>query len=318
MERKINLILEEFKSNYTLFSSDGHFSISHRSAFFLFMGVMVFLGLSVWGGFEFASLVQKENSPVLFTAQWDPALATDNERVKNLEIQTRYNLDVLTQQLGRIEANLVRINALGERVVALAHLDTQEFNFSQEVGMGGPLEFGTHDRSMLSTMKRLDHTLERRYIHLTALHQALSVTTSQRERAFTGNGLGVANGWISSFFGARRDPFTGRKSWHSGIDIVGKEGSEIRALASGVVRYSGRKGNYGHLIEIDHGHGLATRYGHNRKLLVREGQWVQKGQPIAQLGSSGRSTGPHLHLEVHKDGQAVDPGYYFKDLRRKG
>ena len=281
------------------------------------MGVIAALFFAMWGGYELAYWQSKDAQPFLFTAQWDATLASDADRINDLETRTQQNLQVVTRQLGRIEANLIRINALGDRIVELAHLDRKEFNFSQEVPMGGPIGKDLEDESLLSTLKMLDITFERRYLQMTSLHQALIRYTSHNELSLTGNGNRIVDGWISSFFGARRDPFTGRKSWHSGIDIVGKEGSEIKALAGGVVRYAGRKGGYGHLVEIDHGKGLATRYGHNRKLLVREGQWVKKGEAIALLGSSGRSTGPHLHLEVHKDGTAVDPGFYFTDFRRK-
>lgn len=218
--------------------------------------------------------------------------------------------DLLAQHVGRIEANLTRINALGERLVQSASLDPQEFNFEHDVGLGGPTHLN------LSTLKSLEAALERRYVQLSALEQAIQDRIGKLELSFTGEGRVVAKGWISSFFGYRYDPFTGRKVWHSGVDIAGKEGAPIRALAGGIVSYSARKGGYGHLVEIKHANGLSTRYGHTKAILVKSGQVVCKGETIALLGSSGRSTGPHLHLEVHKDGKAVDPGLYFPDFRK--
>ena len=154
--------------------------------------------------------------------------------------------------------------------------------------------------------------MDKRYIQLAALQQALQTHLGQRELAFSNGRLAVVNGWISSFFGTRYDPFTGRKAWHAGVDIAGKEGAEIKALAGGIVSFANNKGNYGQMVEINHGNGLTTRYAHSKALLVTKGQLVRKGETIALLGTSGRSTGPHLHLEVHENGIAVFQGAIFQ------
>lgn len=220
------------------------------------------------------------------------------------------HLEVLSQHVGRIEANLMRINALGQRLVETASLDPQEFNFNEEVGVGG----GDLDTKMLKT---LGATLERRYAQLEVLEQVVHSRLGQSELSFSKSNIVVSKGWISSFFGYRRDPFSGRQAWHSGVDIVGKEGAEIRALASGLVSYASEKKRYGNLVEIQHANGLSTRYGHAKKVLVKPGQLVRKGDVIALVGSTGRSTGPHVHVEVHEAGKAVDPGIYFPELRKK-
>jgi murein DD-endopeptidase MepM/ murein hydrolase activator NlpD len=128
-------------------------------------------------------------------------------------------------------------------------------------------------------------------------------------------GRPVESGWISSGYGRRSDPITGKRTLHEGVDFAGKSGSDILAVASGVVVFAGEKSGYGRLVEIDHGNGLSTRYGHNSKLLVQEGEVVKQGQTIALLGSTGRSTGPHVHFEVLRGGRHVNPARY---LRSKG
>ncbi len=272
--------------------------------------LVIGLILALWSGYKFAAYFIGD------TSHWQEYVQSDRLKLKELESRTQQHLRVLTQHVGRIEANLMRINALGDRLVEYAHLDPQEFVFKTEQDKSSTLTI--ENDTLLSTIKAFDAVLERRYVQMTALHQALQVRVGQHELSFSGVGKLVRNGWISSFFGTRHDPFTGRKSWHGGVDIVGQEGAEIQALASGIVSYAAEKGAYGQLIEINHGNGLATRYGHNKELLVTSGQLVKKGQAIALLGSTGRSTGPHLHLEVHKDGEAVDPGLYFPDLRKQG
>jgi murein DD-endopeptidase MepM/ murein hydrolase activator NlpD len=125
-------------------------------------------------------------------------------------------------------------------------------------------------------------------------------------------GRPINSGWMSSVYGYRTDPFTGRRDFHPGVDFAGRAGSDVLAVASGVVTWSGKRYNYGTMVEVDHGNGLVTRYGHNQENLVRVGEKVRKGQVIATMGSSGRSTGPNVHLEVLKDGRKVNPLKYLR------
>jgi murein DD-endopeptidase MepM/ murein hydrolase activator NlpD len=266
----------------------------------IFWAVVASLGFALWLGYQLAFWRIQNSSPV-------NQGVLESIPLKEQEIQSDEQVKELTIRLGRIEANLMRINALGERLVEHAHLDPKEFNFTQNAGTGGPL---------LETIVQLDAVLDKRLTQMNTLHQALHSRLGQEELSLYGAGKPVVDGWISSFFGHRHDPFTGRKAWHAGVDIVGKEGAEVRALAGGVVSFADVKGAYGRLVEINHGKGLVTRYGHNKELRVRPGQLVKKGQTIALLGSSGRSTGPHLHLEVHQNGEPVDPGHFIKEFRK--
>ena len=124
------------------------------------------------------------------------------------------------------------------------------------------------------------------------------------------SGRPITKGWLSSYFGLRKDPFNGRPSMHKGIDFAGKEDGEIIATASGVVSWADDRYGYGLLIEINHGDGLKTRYGHNKQLLVKVGDVVGKGQIIARMGSTGRSTGPHVHYEILRNNRQIDPKKY--------
>jgi len=305
MQQK-NSIIEEFKRHYTprlsiftlkfaaCFSGEKHFRLSYKLASMLFFVILGLIGGAVQYGIYFAQ--SSASAAPLVVHHYTPAEVLDSGVAK---------------QMGRIEANLIRLNALGERLVTVGKLDPNEFNFDKEPGVGDGL----------LNLTEFEVLLDKRLSQLTMIHQLLLQQKGQYARSFSGvsgAGRAVVNGWISSFFGMRYDPFTGQRAWHSGVDIAGKEGTPIKALASGVVSFSGKKGGYGRLVEITHGEGIVTRYGHGKALLVKQGELVHKGQAIATLGSSGRSTGPHLHLEVHKDGVAVDPGRYFPDLRRRG
>lgn len=307
---------DSYVNSFQSLTQNGSVQLGHKGIAILFASTISLFLVALVIGYRFAFWHSERHHDVL-EGEWNQYIQSDRHRVKDLEFQTEQHIQVLTQHVGRIEANLMRINALGERLVQSARLDPQEFNFNEEVGMGGPADKEFANDSLLSTLKEFDAVLERRYAQLNALNQAVQHRLGQHELSFSGEGRAVAKGWISSFFGHRHDPFTGRKAWHAGVDIAGKEGSDIRALASGVVSFADVKGGYGRLVEIKHANGLSTRYGHTKEILVKPGQLVRKGDTIALLGSSGRSTGPHLHLEVHKEGKPVDPGLYFPDLKRR-
>ncbi|MFG1491177.1 M23 family metallopeptidase, partial [Oceanospirillum sp. HFRX-1_2] len=121
----------------------------------------------------------------------------------------------------------------------------------------------------------------------------------------------IKKGWLSSKYGKRTDPFTGRIAWHEGVDFAGKDGSDVIAVAAGVVTWAGPRYGYGLLVEIDHGDGYTTRYAHNKKALVKPGDIVSKGQVLSLMGSSGRSTGPHVHYEVRHRGRSMDPAKFI-------
>jgi murein DD-endopeptidase MepM/ murein hydrolase activator NlpD len=223
------------------------------------------------------------------------------------------NLDVLTMRLGRLNAQMLRLDILGERLVQTAILDEDEFDFNMQPPVGGP-HITTNLSAMavpdfLGMLDELVVTVKDRKTKLMALEQII-MNRSLHERIIP-SGLVVENGLLSSAYGKRIDPFTGKQEHHKGIDISSKEGSSILAVADGVVTWSGDRTGYGKLVEINHGNGYVTRYGHNKKNLVKTGDAIRKGEAIALMGSTGRSTGPHVHIEVLHDGKQVNPSKYL-------
>jgi murein DD-endopeptidase MepM/ murein hydrolase activator NlpD len=234
-------------------------------------------------------------------------------QISSARESARLNLDALALRLGRMQAQLLRLDALGAQLVAQADLDATELDFTNPPSIGGP---GTPSAlsptpvpDFIAVLDELDMSVDDRDTKLTVLERLL-IKRSLRRRV-TPSGRAVEHGLMSSPFGKRIDPFTGKWERHKGIDIAGKEGSDIMAVGDGVVIWSGDRAGYGKLVEIDHGNGYITRYGHNKKLLVEAGDTVRKGQTIALMGSTGRSTGPHAHIEVMRDGKHVDPAGYL-------
>jgi len=223
------------------------------------------------------------------------------------ELQDR--LDALAGRVGQMNARMIRLDALGRRLTEMANLDKGEFNFDSEPAVGGPeglVEGAVATSSDLTAMlDDLTHQIRDRERQLSVLESLIS--TRNLSQQIVPGGRPVVKGWISSYYGPRTDPFTGRNAFHRGVDFAGPAGSEVVAVASGVVTFAKERFGYGTTVEINHGGGYVTRYGHNQKVLVAVGDTVQKGQSIALIGSTGRSTGPHLHFEVLKQGRAVDP-----------
>jgi murein DD-endopeptidase MepM/ murein hydrolase activator NlpD len=156
----------------------------------------------------------------------------------------------------------------------------------------------------------LSNALDDREVQLDILSELIQ--GEQVRDDATPAGKPILSGWLSSHFGSRIDPFSGKKAWHEGIDFAGREGSDIIAVASGVVSWSGERSGYGNMVEVAHGDGVITRYAHNQENLVKVGDMVRRGDVVALMGNSGRSTGPHVHFEVHKNGRPVDPASYLR------
>lgn len=222
-------------------------------------------------------------------------------------------LDALGVHLAALQARMTRLDALGERLSELAELDGDEFDFSVPVGQGGPEELGDSEafaqHEMLESLDALALRIDEREQQLELLEGLLA--EQRLADATQVAGLPVRSGYQSSPFGRRSDPFHGRARQHKGVDFAARRGTEIVAVAAGVVTWAGRKSGYGWTVELSHADGYSTLYAHNQRNLVRVGELVQRGQTIALVGSSGRSTGPHLHFEVKKGGRQVDPSGYI-------
>jgi murein DD-endopeptidase MepM/ murein hydrolase activator NlpD len=227
--------------------------------------------------------------------------------------ESRDNMDALALRMGEMHSRLLRLDALGERLAKLGKLDEEEFSFDELPPRGG-LGSYDYDRSMdREEMERemdvLSRTIEDRELKLSLIEEFIMNRELRKETR--PSGYPVKRGWVSSRYGYRRDPFTGRKSFHRGVDIPGKPGADIVAVASGIVTFSGSRGGFGNTLEIRHSNGFVTRYAHNKVNIAQVGDEVSKGQVIALVGSSGRSTGSHLHFEVIHNGKTVNPANYL-------
>jgi murein DD-endopeptidase MepM/ murein hydrolase activator NlpD len=224
------------------------------------------------------------------------------------------NLNSMAMKLGEMQAQLTRMDALGERLSALAGIRPQEFRMSEVPGLGGAaptqlppqnLSLGDFSEKLLSLARQV----ESRNDMLGVLEAQLFEQAVKKKMIPTM--MPVKGPYNSSSFGRRIDPFNGQWAMHEGIDFIADYGSPIVAAAGGVVIFAGFHPQYGYMIDVDHGNDLVTRYAHTSKLFVREGDLVQRGRKIAEVGSTGRSTGPHLHFEVRFRGAAQNPSKFL-------
>ena len=255
-------------------------------------------------------------------AEMQHQLIIQQEEVQAGRDQVDSSVAAMTVKLAQMRSRLVRLDALGEQLTQIASLEDGEFDFSIAPGLGGPDTAVIREsaRAMdvqeeLATMfARLDNNLDSRESQLQVLQSMLADNKLKSERTVAGRP--IVKGWMSSEYGMRADPFHGEKRWHGGVDFAGRKGSDIIAVASGVVTWSGERSGYGQMVEINHSDGFVTRYAHNSENVAKLGAIVKKGELIAKMGSSGRSTGPHVHFEVFKNGRTVDPATYIRRTSR--
>ncbi|TAJ82859.1 MAG: M23 family metallopeptidase [Gallionellaceae bacterium] len=237
------------------------------------------------------------------------ASAQQDEQQKQ-QSYLRESLDTMAKRLGQMQARLLRLDTLGARLAKMTGMKPQEFSFEQLPAQGGPYLPVTRQAdvslgNMNQQLASLSTLLGDRSDKLVAL-ETLLMQDSLNKRLLP-SVAPITEGWYSSNFGWRIDPFTGKNAMHEGVDYMVQEGTPIYASAGGVVVYADYHPQYGNMVEIDHGNDIVTRYAHASKLLVKVGQMVRRRQEIALSGSTGRSTGPHLHFEVRYKGLAQNP-----------
>ena len=227
------------------------------------------------------------------------------------ELQAQVQL--MSQHLAEMQAHMARLDALGQHLVESNNIQSREFDFHKRPPMGGPASpsLSLSGEALLQTrLQALSAAMDYRDAELEALDRVLR-QRSQDDPSLLLTSMPVRHGIETSPFGYRSDPFNGRVSFHPGIDFATAEGSGVYATASGVVTWAGERNGYGNLVEINHGDGVLTHYGHCRDINVHLGEVVSRGQLIAHVGSTGRSTGPHLHYEVVRNGEPVDPANFI-------
>jgi murein DD-endopeptidase MepM/ murein hydrolase activator NlpD len=230
--------------------------------------------------------------------------------------EAQRGLDALAVKLGQLQAQSTRLNALGERLAEVGKLDDGEFDFDQQPAGGGAEDAGSSAYALPpaldDSINQLASQFDRQQAQLSALQSLL--LDARIESNLKPTGMPVA-GYISSYFGVRADPFDGRSARHTGIDISTPYGTAVHTVAEGMVPFAGVRKGYGNVVEIDHGNGYMTRYAHNSALVARPGQHVQVGDVVARAGSTGRSTGSHVHFEVWYGGRVVNPLAFVRNHR---
>ena len=232
-------------------------------------------------------------------------------KVDRLRLNNRHNVNALAVRLAELQAASTRLDALGERLAHMGQLTLDEFDFSEPAPVGGPGSYepmgSTGEEELSYAVAALSDKLRRQSSQLDALQFLMA--NRQLESDLTPAGWPVRKGWISSRFGERKDPFTGEREQHRGLDFAGTRGTEVLSVASGVVTWAANRTGYGKTVEIDHGNGYQTLYAHLSSVNVNCGQSVAQGQTIGFGGSTGNSTGPHLHFEIRYQGGFVNPWY---------
>ena len=243
------------------------------------------------------------------TTRFGEVLEKQKQQISDLKQQLQLRVDAMAMRLGEVNARVVRLDALGKRLTEMANIDSREFNFDRDPPRGGPEADGGGVSAQIPDLTAMLGSLEKRVdlrdSQLTALENVILARELKEE--IHPEGRPVDSGFISSYFGERADPFDGTEAVHRGVDYAGSKGSSVVAVAAGIVTWVGDRAGFGKLVEINHGDGYVTRYGHNERALVNVGQTVKRGEPIALMGSTGRSTGPHVHFEVLRNGRQVDP-----------
>ncbi len=255
----------------------------------------------------------KIDEPVVSLGNLRQQVEEQSKELTILQDDFQSNIQALTISLGKLQARLTRIDALGIHLTNLAGIENKEFDFSQEPALGGPLTNEVEVNFQIDLMEKVRNLEEKIYDRVRQIEALEDVIRGKNTQARAEiSGWPINKGWISSPFGQRTDPFTGKLAMHHGVDFAGSEGHEVVSLGAGIVTYSGYKQGYGEMVEISHSDGFSTRYAHAQKNLVEIGEIVEKGKPIALVGSTGRSTGAHVHLEVFKNGRVIDPSRYIK------
>ena len=240
------------------------------------------------------------------TARLQAEVEAQQQRMDEIRQGAQREVNALAARLGELQAQANRLNALGERLTRVGQLSDGEFDFDRPVAIGGAGAVEDMPPAELAgDLAQLEAQYSAAGRQLTVLESLLF--NRQLDRNSTPSRDPIADSYVTSGFGGRSDPIRGGRQFHKGIDFEADMGDPVLAVADGVVSFAGPRAGYGKTIEIDHGNGYVTRYAHNSRLSTRVGDLVRAGQPIARAGSTGRSTGPHVHLEVWENGRAVNP-----------
>ncbi len=281
-----------------------HFNLAHPLSVTAFAAVLVAILATA---FSLGLKIGESKSSPRGTHSWSVTLAEQQAEIKELKAELQRRVDAVAMRIGQMNAHVIRLDALGKRLTQMANIDNREFDFESSPAIGGPEDAGSAvtEPDLTAMLNGLEQKISSRDAQMGALENAL--LSKKLDEQIRPDGRPVREGHISSYFGERQDPFTGHQAFHKGIDFASSNGADVVAVAAGVVTFAGEKVGYGNLVEVSHGNGLVTRYGHNQGIAVNVGSTVARGDTLAFVGSTGRSTGPHVHFEVLKNGRQIDP-----------
>lgn len=267
----------------------------------------------LWGSYQLGVREGIAQTDIQMEQQLLSEIQQQGRQIRELERETAASLDALALQVGNIRGQAMRLDAVGEHLVEHSGLDAGEFDFSSTPAVGGYNDGPGESQSATEITTELGavaQLLQDRKNKLDVLQDM--IMNRELGKEITPSGFPVKKGYVTSGYGSRTDPFSGKKKFHRGVDFAGRVGTEVIAVAAGVVVKSEKDRGLGNFVDLRHPDGYITRYAHNKKNLVKEGELVEKGQTIALLGSSGRSSGPHVHFEVSKNGRSVNPSRFIK------
>ena len=272
---------------------------------------------------SFVVLIGVLGSSFYFVQQYSKLQGSETELVKlrrDAKIR-KIQVEKFAQQVKNFETEMVRLERFEKKLRVITALENSPRSIEKNWGVGGPYGFSTNSfttamgwgaANMVERLSNgLDHLGKQAKIQSISFQELDNFFKNQKSLLSSTPSIWPTRGWVTSGFGFRKSPFTGLREKHEGWDIAARNGAPVRTTADGVVVVEGREYGYGNLVEIDHGYGLVTRYGHNSKHFVKVGDRVKRGQVVTLVGNTGRSTGPHLHYEVLLNGVPVNPKNYI-------
>ena len=251
------------------------------------------------------------------TSRLESQLQQQEKAVEETRRKAQREVNAMAARVAELQAQANRLNALGERLTRAGKLVDGEFNFNEPVALGGvgPVE-DMPVSGLIEELTQVERQLSTSGSQLSVLEALLF--DRQLERSAIPSRSPVASSYITSGYGRRADPFSGGRAFHRGVDFSARRGDPVMAVADGVVSYAGWRSGYGNVVEVDHGNGYVTRYAHNTSNSVRVGDLVRTGQEVAKAGSTGRSTGTHVHFEVWENGRVLNPRQFLADAANRG
>lgn len=277
------------------------------------VGLLMVIAMVITASSFIAFKVGTRHAPNFHDLEWTAKIGEQRQELSAIRQTASSEINAMAARIGQLQGHITRLDALGSRVLSITDIDDSEFNFSHPPALGGPEEELSSDINNLDKLEAsiiaLEQQIQSSELQLVLMEQSMADETLKE--SVSPKGRPVQRGWVSSKYGWRINPFGGKKEFHKGVDIAAVEGSKILSVGGGVVTWSGPRYGYGNMVEVTHGDGYVTRYAHNKSNTVKEGQAVKKGEQLGWVGSTGRSTGPHIHFEVIKDGKRMDPAQFL-------